>query len=52
MVLRYLLDTNTCIYIRRKQPKVVARFEKLTPGEDRELGKIEAPNKTTGFETA
>ncbi|HMI95948.1 MAG TPA: type II toxin-antitoxin system VapC family toxin [Micropepsaceae bacterium] len=33
MVLRYLLDTNTCIYIRGKQPKIVSRFEKLDPGE-------------------
>src|SRR5882672_10682928 len=33
MVLRYMLDTNTCIYIRGKQPKVVARLEKLTSGE-------------------
>jgi len=33
MVLRYMLDTNTCIYIRGKQPKTVARFEKLEAGE-------------------
>ena len=33
MALRYLLDTNTCIYIRGKQPKVVARFEKLDAGD-------------------
>jgi len=33
MALRYLLDINTCIYIRGKQPKVVARFEKLAPGQ-------------------
>lgn len=31
---RYLLDTDTCIYIRRKRPaKVLARFEKAEPGE-------------------
>jgi tRNA(fMet)-specific endonuclease VapC len=34
MALRYLLDTNICIYIRRKQPpKILARFERLEPGE-------------------
>jgi tRNA(fMet)-specific endonuclease VapC len=32
--LRFLLDTNTCIYIRRKRPThVLARFERLRPGE-------------------
>jgi tRNA(fMet)-specific endonuclease VapC len=31
--LRYLLDTNICVYLRRKQPKLVARFERLDPGE-------------------
>lgn len=31
---RYLLDTNICIYIRRRRPQeVLARFEKLKPGE-------------------
>lgn len=30
---RYLLDTNICIYIRRRQPaEVLARFKKLQPG--------------------
>lgn len=34
MSARYLLDTNICIYIRRqKPPEVLARFEKLRPGE-------------------
>lgn len=35
MSLRYLLDTDTCIFIRRKHPppNLVARFEKLGPGE-------------------
>ena len=33
MSLRYLLDTNICIYIRGKQPKVVAHFEKLERGD-------------------
>jgi tRNA(fMet)-specific endonuclease VapC len=34
MAPRYLLDTNTCIYIRRNQPtKVLERFEKTDPGE-------------------
>jgi len=33
-VVRYLLDTNICIYIRRRRPQeVLARFEKLQPGE-------------------
>lgn len=31
---RFLLDTNTCIYIRRRRPQeVVERFAKLKPGE-------------------
>lgn len=31
---RYLLDTNICIYIRRRRPpEVLARFEKLSHGE-------------------
>jgi tRNA(fMet)-specific endonuclease VapC len=31
---RYLLDTNICIYIRRKRPEeVLHRFRKLRPGE-------------------
>ncbi len=31
---RFLLDTNICIYIRRKRPQqVLARFRKLRPGE-------------------
>ena len=31
---RYLLDTDICIYIHRQRPpKVLARFQKLTPGE-------------------
>jgi tRNA(fMet)-specific endonuclease VapC len=31
---RFLLDTNTCIYIRRRQPlQVIARFRELSPGE-------------------
>lgn len=34
MALRYLLDTNICIYIQRQRPeKVLARFEKLEPGD-------------------
>jgi tRNA(fMet)-specific endonuclease VapC len=34
MVARYLLDTNTCIYIhRRKPPEVLARFRRLRAGE-------------------
>jgi tRNA(fMet)-specific endonuclease VapC len=34
MAARYLLDTNICIYIRRRRPpEVLARFEKLKPGE-------------------
>jgi tRNA(fMet)-specific endonuclease VapC len=31
---RYLLDTNICIYIRRRRPPgVLARFQRLRPGE-------------------
>jgi tRNA(fMet)-specific endonuclease VapC len=31
---RFLLDTNICIYIRRQRPpEVLARFERLKPGE-------------------
>jgi tRNA(fMet)-specific endonuclease VapC len=31
---RYLLDTNICIYIQRQKPgKVLARFQKLKPGD-------------------
>ena len=34
MAARFLLDTNICIYIRRRRPpEVLARFEKLRPGE-------------------
>ena len=34
MAARFLLDTNTCIYIRRRQPlQVVERFRALQPGE-------------------
>lgn len=34
MAARYLLDTNICIYIRRRRPpEVLSRFEKLKPGE-------------------
>jgi len=34
MTARYLLDTNICIYIRRhRPPEVLARFERLKPGE-------------------
>lgn len=34
MSARYLLDTNICIYIRRHQPpEVLARFQRLKPGE-------------------
>jgi tRNA(fMet)-specific endonuclease VapC len=30
----YLLDTNICIYIQRQRPeKVLARFQKLEPGD-------------------
>jgi len=31
---RFLLDTNICIYIRRRRPPaVLERFRQLTPGE-------------------
>jgi tRNA(fMet)-specific endonuclease VapC len=31
---RYLLDTNICIHIRRQRPpQILARFQRLTPGE-------------------
>jgi tRNA(fMet)-specific endonuclease VapC len=31
---RFLLDTNTCIYIRRHQPtQIITRFRQLKPGE-------------------
>ena len=34
MPTRYLLDTNICIYIQRKKPEeVLARFQKLKPGD-------------------
>jgi tRNA(fMet)-specific endonuclease VapC len=33
VVLRYLLDTNICIYVRGRQPKVIARFDRLDAGE-------------------
>src|SRR5258706_722447 len=34
MALLYLLDTNTCIYIRQKRPaKIRTRFDKLEAGE-------------------
>jgi tRNA(fMet)-specific endonuclease VapC len=34
MSARYLLDTNICIYIQRNRPdEVLARFEKLKPGD-------------------
>lgn len=34
MAPRYLLDTDICIYIRRKQPpKILSRFEKLESGD-------------------
>jgi tRNA(fMet)-specific endonuclease VapC len=34
MAARYLLDTNICIYVRRRRPlEVLARFSKLKPGE-------------------
>lgn len=32
--MRYLLDTNICIYIRQKKsPEVMRQFDKLKPGE-------------------
>ena len=34
MTIRFLLDTNICIYIRREQPpQVTNRFRRLRPGE-------------------
>jgi len=34
MPTRYLLDTNICIYIQRHKPEeVLARFQKLKPGD-------------------
>src|SRR6266436_43297 len=34
MATRFLLDTNICIYIRRRRPPaVLERFRKLKPGE-------------------
>ena len=31
---RYLLDTNVCVYVHRRQPpQVLARFRRLSPGE-------------------
>ncbi len=34
MVTRYLLDTDTCIYLRRRRPEsVIRRFAKLEMGE-------------------
>jgi len=34
MAARYLLDTNTCIYVHRERPpEVLARFRRLTSGE-------------------
>lgn len=34
MEVRYLLDTNICIYIRQQKPEaVLQRFRKLRPGE-------------------
>ncbi|MDE2473898.1 MAG: type II toxin-antitoxin system VapC family toxin [Alphaproteobacteria bacterium] len=34
MTIRYLLDSDICIYIRRKRPPAVgAKFDLLTPGE-------------------
>ena len=34
MKLRYLLDTNICIYISKQKPiNVLKRFEKMKPGE-------------------
>jgi len=34
MALRYLLDTNICVYIRRQRPaELLVRFAKLEPGE-------------------
>ena len=34
MTVRYLLDTNICIYIRREQPPaVLTRFRRMHPGD-------------------
>jgi tRNA(fMet)-specific endonuclease VapC len=34
MEARFLLDTNICIHIRRRRdPKLLARFQRLSPGE-------------------
>jgi len=34
MAIRYILDTNICIYIRlRRPPGIRSRFERLEPGE-------------------
>jgi tRNA(fMet)-specific endonuclease VapC len=34
VAVRFLLDTNVCIYIRRRRPPaVLERFRRLTPGE-------------------
>jgi len=34
MTMRYMLDTNICIYIQRENPEIVlARFQKLKPGD-------------------
>jgi tRNA(fMet)-specific endonuclease VapC len=34
MTPRYLLDTNICIYVHRQRPpEVLARFDRLRPGE-------------------
>ena len=34
MAAHYMLDTNICIYIQRQRPeKVLARFQKLKPGD-------------------
>jgi tRNA(fMet)-specific endonuclease VapC len=34
MTARFLLDTDICIYIQRQRPeKVLARFQKLKPGD-------------------
>ena len=33
--MRYLWDTDTCIYARRRPPKIVARLAELGPGDVR-----------------
>jgi tRNA(fMet)-specific endonuclease VapC len=34
MPTRYMLDTNICVYIQRRKPReVLARFQKLKPGD-------------------